>query len=85
MMSHQLCKQFFSSFGIIAVIIIIGIAILTSGQQFMVAEAHQGKQKIDALWLVLGQWIITIIVIGIELKYIVGPLLETLSKSIGNV
>lgn len=81
----SIMQTIFSSFGIIAVIIIIGIAILTSGQQFMVAEAHQGKQKIDALWLVLGQWIITIIVIGIELKYIVGPLLETLSKSIGNV
>lgn len=81
----SIMQTIFSSFGIIAAVIVIGIAILTSGQQFIVTEAHQGKQRIDALWLVLGQWIITIIVIWIELKFIIVPLLETLSKSIGNV
>lgn len=78
-------QTIFSSFGVVAVIAVIGIAILIIGQQFMVTEAHQSNQKLDALWLVLLQWLMSIIVILIELKIVIAPLLETLSKSIGNV
>ncbi|WP_100665206.1 hypothetical protein [Leuconostoc citreum] len=82
--TESIMRTLFNSFSILAVIAVIGVAILMIGQQFMVMEAHPNNQKIDALWLVLLQWIMSIIVILIELKIVITPLLETLTKSIGN-
>lgn len=74
-----------SSFSIVVVILVIGIIILVAAQQFLITEANQNNQKIDQLWLIVLQWFLSAIVIVIELRFIIAPLLENLGKSIGNV
>lgn len=78
-------QTIFSSFSIVVVILVIGIIILVAAQQFLITEANQNNQKIDQLWLIVLQWFLSAIVIVIELRFIIAPLLENLGKSIGNV
>ncbi|MGL5887175.1 MAG: hypothetical protein ACRCY1_03760 [Leuconostoc suionicum] len=78
-------QTLFSSFGIVTIILILGSIVLVTGQQFLIAEANESNKKIDAFWLVLIQWIISIIIIIIELEVIVAPLLQSLAKSVANV
>lgn len=74
-----------SSFSIVVVILVIGIIILVAAQQFLITEANQNNQKIDQLWLIVLQWFLSVIVIIVEIRFIIAPLLENLGKSIGNV
>lgn len=67
----------------VALIWILGAALLVAAQQFLISEVHLHQGKFDAAWVTLLQWIISIVVIAIEVRIIVIPLLQNLTQSIG--
>ena len=80
----SIVNTFFASFAVITFILTLGAALLIAAQQFLISEVHLHQGKFDAAWVTLLQWIISIVVIAIEVRIIVIPLLQNLTQSIGN-
>lgn len=80
----SIVNTFFASFAVIAFILTLGSSLLVAAQQFLISEVHLHQGKFDAAWVTLLQWIISIVVIAIEVRIIVIPLLQNLTQSIGN-
>ncbi|KAA8369754.1 hypothetical protein FE410_06885 [Leuconostoc carnosum] len=79
----SIVNTFFASFAVITFILTLGAALLVAAQQFLISEVHLHQGKFDAAWVTLLQWIISIVVIAIEVRIIVIPLLQNLTQSIG--
>lgn len=79
----SIVNTFFASFAVITFILTLGAALLIAAQQFLISEVHLHQGKFDAAWVTLLQWIISIVVIAIEVRIIVIPLLQNLTQSIG--
>lgn len=79
----SIVNTFFASFAVIAFILTLGSSLLVAAQQFLISEVHLHQGKFDAAWVTLLQWIISIVVIAIEVRIIVIPLLQNLTQSIG--
>lgn len=79
----SIVNTFFASFAVITFILTLGAALLIAAQQFLISEVHLHHGKFDAAWVTLLQWIISIVVIAIEVRIIVIPLLQNLTQSIG--
>ncbi|AFS40947.1 hypothetical protein [Leuconostoc gelidum] len=80
----SIVNTFFTSFTVIGFILILGAALLVAAQQFLISEVHLHQGKFDAAWVVLLQWFISVVVIFIELRVVIVPLLQNLTQSLGN-
>ncbi|MGX7051719.1 hypothetical protein [Leuconostoc palmae] len=80
-----LMKTMTSSFNLVLIVLEFGITTLIIGQQLVIVKAHSKPEKIDLLWLMLLQVVISIIITIIELRVIIIPMFENLGRVFTNV